>query len=457
MIAPKRIHFIGIGGIGMSGIAETLLNLGHEIFGSDLKQGTVTERLIDLGVTVYHGHAASHLQENIDIVVYSSAINSDNSEYKEALKRKIPLLKRAQILAEIMLLKNGITIAGTHGKTTTSSILASLFLAGGKDPTYVIGGILKDGGGNARVGKGDNLIVEADESDGTFLLYNPIISAITNIDDDHLDFYGSGQEINKAFIKFANKIPFYGFCLLNMSDPRVAQARKHIIKPVLTFSLKENLVSDFFLKNLGYGKGVSFELHSQQELIGNFEYPFPGEHNALNASFAIIIALKLGIEKEAIAKALKNFQGIKRRFDVIYQNELLTIIDDYAHHPTEISTTVEAARKSSDGKLIAIFEPHRFSRTKDSWKEFLHCFNGVDKVYLSPIFSAGESPLKGISHQMLARDINAIHPHLAESLSEVSAIEDVLKKVKEPTTVLSLGAGPISNQMRALVQQWKKK
>lgn len=450
-----HIHFIGIGGIGMSALAEVSLQLGCKVSGSDAKKSSNIDKLVSLGANVSIGHASENVK-GATVVVYSSAISKDNPEYKNADDLNIPIMKRAELLADLMRLRQGIAIAGTHGKTTSTSIVATLLKESNKDPTYIIGGIVKNLGGHAYVGKGDFLVAEADESDGSFLLLNPVHSIITNIDDDHLDFYGSRENLFNAFEKFANKIPFYGVCALNADDEKLRKISERMHKPFVTFGLNNSGEDiNYYASNIKYNlDGVVFTLIYNGKDVGDFKLALPGDHNILNALGAIAVCHESGLSFTDLRTALLKFSGVGRRFQKIYKNDNFTIIDDYGHHPTEISETIKTAKKSMpDSELVVLFEPHRFTRTKSCWGDFLHCFNGADRVLLAPIYPANEEPIIGINSENLVNDINKLHPSLSESFTDWNNIKELIDSLSSKNaTLLVLGAGAVGAKVKDLVK-----
>ena len=454
----QHVHFIGIGGIGMSGIAELLLNLGFRVSGSDVKDSAGLEKLRSLGANIMVGHHQHNVQ-GATVVAYSSAISETNPEMIIARERQIPIMRRAEVLAEIMRMKKGIAIAGTHGKTTTTSFLATILAENQLDPTYVIGGIVKNLKGHVKLGAGDFLVAEADESDGSFLLFNPIMSVITNIDNDHLDFHKTQEQLFCAFIEFANKVPFYGVCALNMHDPNLRQLAKYMKRPWASYGIKEELSEmalDFAATNLQYqASSTRYDLEYRGEVVASIGIQTPGRHNVLNSLGAISAAYHLGLSFAAIAKVIGRFEGVGRRFQVLYDKNNLEIVDDYGHHPTEVATTISAARLTRpQKKIIVLFEPHRYTRTRDCWKDFFHCFNLAEKVHLAPIYPASEEPIAGIESAILAEDINRLHPGL---ISYLPAIEDILpllqNRQEHPVLLLCMGAGTIGKRIHQLINQ----
>jgi UDP-N-acetylmuramate--alanine ligase len=450
-----HIHFIGIGGIGMSGIAEVLLSFGYRVSGSDLNRSDNTRKLESLGATVAIGHAKENAA-GATVVVYSSAIDEENPEIIYARGNKLPLMRRAEMLAELMRLKKGVAIAGTHGKTTTTSLLATILQESRFDPTYIIGGIVDNLKGHAKVGSGEFLVAEADESDGSFLLLNPIMSIITNIDLDHMDFYKTEEKLLSCFVEFANKIPFYGILSLNIHDKYFSYIRERMKKPWTTFGIEkgEKEAADYQASNISYDiEGSHFELLYKGEKRGDIHIELPGEHNVLNAVAAISLAHQMGVEFEKISSSIQSFKGVDRRLQTIYKDQHLHVIEDYGHHPTEISATVSTVRGIlPNDRLYVVFEPHRYSRTRDSWDQFLHCFNLADEVFLKPIYPASEKPLHGITTSRLVSDINKLHPKLATEFQDFSLLEEKLKNSSEQATILVLGAGSIGKDARKWVE-----
>jgi UDP-N-acetylmuramate--alanine ligase len=443
-----KIHFVGIGGIGMSAIAEVLLASGYNVSGSDVAESPNVKKLKSLGAEIYIGHKAENLNQ-VTVVVYSSAVNDINPEVARAKHEGIPVIRRAEMLAELMRLKYGLAVAGTHGKTTTTSFLATILEECNLDPTYVIGGIVKNLNGHAKVGKGDFLVAEADESDGSFLLLTPVMSVITNIDNDHMDHYGTEENLYKAFVEFANKIPFYGIVALNGHDEKLMHLKEGMKRPVVTFGIDIN--TDFSAKNVHYGHfDTSFDLYYKNEFKTRFEIHLPGRHNILNCLGATALAYHTGIKFTDIAKAVKKFEGVGRRFQLLFKENTFEVVDDYGHHPTEIASTLRIVKDTRpDYKKIVIFEPHRFTRTRDCWDQFLHCFNDADEVFFLPIYAASEHSIDGISTDRLVEDINRLHPQFAKKINSIDELGKVIDSHKgEKTIVVTLGAGPIGKAAR---------
>src|SRR6202008_3872154 len=440
----QRIHLVGIGGIGMSGIAEVLLTLGYSVSGSDTKPSTTTERLQDLGATIFEGHKASNV-EGAHVVVTSSAIKGDNPEVAEAHKRKIPVIPRAEMLAELMRLKYGIAVAGAHGKTTTTSMVASVLAAAHLDPTFVVGGRVNQVGTTARVGKGEYFVVEADESDRSFLLLAPVVAVVTTIDREHLDQYSSLEDIQNAFTEFVNRVPFYGAAILCLDEPNVQAIIPNVKRPITTYgtsSQADLVISDIKLEGLG----SEFRLTYKGDDLGIFQLHHPpGIHNVRNAAAAAAVALYLDIPAELIREGLAKFAGVGRRFDIKGVVNDITVIDDYGHHPAEIRATLEAARICKFNRLLVLFQPHRYTRTQHLWDEFCRAFNQADMVVLMDIYAAGERPIPGITGQALADPIRAAgHKNVVFHSSMQEGIEELLRAARPGDAILTIGAGNVS-------------
>lgn len=452
-LKTTKLHFIGIGGIGMSGIAEVLLDLGYKVTGSDLNSSMVTENLQKKGAEIYLGHKASNV-EGTSLIIYSSAIDSKNPEVIRARQLEIPMIRRAEMLAELMRLKFGIAVAGSHGKTTTTSLLATIFHEAKLDATYIVGGIVRNLGGNAKKGDGEYLIAEADESDGSFLLLNPIMAAVTNIDDDHLDHYGSKEKIVEAFITFVNKTPFYGRIALNANDATSVEIKTKVKRPILWYGteLGGNDI-DFVANNVQISaSGTNFDLFYKGQKITNIQTHLLGLHNVSNTLAAIAISKEAGIDWEVIQKGLLSFVGVGRRLEKLYEKNNFIIFDDYGHHPTELKATISTLRKVDQRNLCVVFEPHRYSRTKNFWKEFQYCFEGANEVYISPIYAASEEPIEGITTDALVKEMKSkgINAHCLSSLDEM---KDLLATKKDKETIfVTLGAGIISRRIREMVK-----
>jgi UDP-N-acetylmuramate--alanine ligase len=440
----KHIHLVGIGGIGMSGIAELLLNLGYHISGSDIRRTEVTEHLSDLGCRIFLGHEPEHVQ-GADVVVFSSAVKEDNPELVEAREQSIPVIPRAEMLAELMRLKYGIAVAGAHGKTTTTSMVASILTQGGLDPTVVIGGRLNIwGGSNARLGNSDFLVAEADESDGSFLLLCPSMAVITNIDYEHMDFYRNMDDLRKTFVDFINKLPFYGRAILCLDDKEVQGLIPDLTKSYLTYGL--NPQADIRASEISKkGLSTSFLVTFQNSLVGKVTISIPGDHNVLNALAAVGVGMELDIDFDSIREGLKNLGGLKRRFEIRDEKGGILFLDDYGHHPTEIAATLNTAKECwPERRLVVVFQPHRYTRTRDLYDQFVVSFNHADVLIISPIYGAGEDPIPGVDSNSIYQGIKD-HGHRAVTLC--SCQEDVisllLAEVKPGDVVLTLGAGDI--------------
>ncbi len=440
----NHIHFVGIGGIGMSGIAELLMNLGYKVSGSDLRETAVTRRLVSLGGVISYGHEARNVK-GADVVVYSSAVSQDNPELLEARDLSIPVIPRAEMLAELMRLKHGIAIAGAHGKTTTTSMVASILTRGGLDPTVIIGGRLDIwGGSNAKLGEGDFLVAEADESDGSFLALSPIIVVVTNIDKEHLDHYGSMDVLRTAFADFMNKVPFYGTSIVCLDNEEVQAILPKIKKRYLTYGMASQ--ADLRASNLKKDKmGVGFDAYLRDKHLGWIEVGIPGEHNVLNALGAIGVALELGIHVNVIKEGLMDLGGLGRRFQVKGEKKGVLILDDYGHHPTEIQATLRTARECwPEKRILVLFQPHRYTRTRDLYDRFVMSFNDADVLFLTSIYGAGEKPIKGVTSEWLAAGIKD-HGHKDVRLTKdkQELLMEIKKTVKQGDLVITLGAGDI--------------
>ena len=452
-LKTTKLHFIGIGGIGMSGISEVLLDLGYSVTGSDLNASSVTDNLKKKGATIFVGHAASNV-EGATLVIYSSAIDPKNPEFARAQELKIPLIRRAEMLAELMRLKFGIAVAGSHGKTTTTSLIATIFQEAKKDATHIIGGIVSNLGGNARKGDGEFLIAEADESDGSFLLLNPIMAAITNIDDDHLDFYGTKEKVVEAFVEFVNKLPFYGRVALNANDKPSLSIKGLIKRPMVWYGIETDLEEvDYVAKNvLINASGTTYDLYFQGKKLTTIRTPMWGMHNVSNSLAAIAMSHQAEIDLELIKSGLMKFQGVGRRLEKLYEKDKFLVIDDYGHHPTEVMATISSLKSVDERPLCVVFEPHRFSRTQNFWKEFQQCFEGVDELYLTPIYAASEQPIPGITTEALVNEMKK-NGKKVYFLSGLDGMKSLLEERKSQNCLfLTLGAGAISKKIRDMVK-----
>jgi UDP-N-acetylmuramate--alanine ligase len=440
---PQRLHFTGIGGIGMSGIAEVLLNLGYEISGSDLKLSPTTDRLARLGAHIAEGHAAANLAGAKALVV-SSAVDSQNPEVLEARRLQIPIIPRGEMLAELMRLKYGVAIAGSHGKTTTTSMTAAILSEAGLDPTVVVGGKVGSmGGSNARIGRSDFLVAESDESDGSFLKLSPILAVITNIDREHLDHYASIDEIRRAFADFVNKVPFYGAAIVCIDDENVLRILPEVNRRVITYggSPQAGLV---ILDTVCGHLESRFRVEAHGRDLGEFHLRIPGLHNVLNATAAIGVGLELNINPEIARSALANFTGVERRFEIRGAERGVTVIDDYGHHPTEIRATLAAARLCEFGRIHAIFQPHRYTRTHALMDDFARSFHQADSVYVLDIYAASEPPIEGVTASALVERLREFgHRSAHYSATMDAALEELLPNLREGDVVMTLGAGNV--------------
>jgi len=446
------IHFVGIGGIGMSGIAEVLLNLGYEVSGSDLYESQTTQRLRSMGAQIVIGHRKANLESNPSVVVISSAVKFSNPEVLEARKRTIPVIPRAEMLAELMRMKYGVAVAGSHGKTTTTSMIATVLSAAGLDPTMVIGGRVKSLGSNARLGKGEYLVAEADESDGTFLLLTPTIALVTNIDREHLEFHQSMDRLKESFLDFINKVPFYGQAVLCLDDPHVRSLLPKVKKRYVTYGLSPE--ADFYARDLqANGMEMKFSVCHQSRPLGEIKLHMPGRHNATNALSAVAVGQELGVPFERISESLEAFMGIHRRFEIKGEPGNILVIDDYGHHPAEIRATLSAIRDGWSRPLTVIFQPHRYSRTRDLFEEFLTAFDGVDRLILTEIYPAGEEEVPGVRSEKLYRAIKRRgHVEIQFVPNKDDVVKELLPKLKAGEIVLTLGAGDIYQVGEALVE-----
>lgn len=437
----QRIHFIGIGGIGMSGIAEILLNLGYPVSGSDLKRSPVTERLAGLGATIFEGHEGANVV-GASVVVVSSAVSEANPEVVEARASKVPVIQRAEMLAELMRLKYGIAIAGMHGKTTTTSMVAAVLAAGGLDPTIVVGGRIDAMGSNARLGKSQYLVAEADESDRSFLKLSPILGVVTNLDREHMDCYRDMADVEVAFIEFMDRVPFYGAVTACLEDPPLAKVLPRVRRRVYTYGFTPG--ADFVCRLLPTGEGARsrFEVVAKGQVLSAFALHVPGRHNVLNATAAVAIGAQLEVAPEAMAAALAEFRGVDRRFQLKGMARGVTVVDDYGHHPTEIRATLAAARDCGYRSVHVIFQPHRYTRTRDLMDEFATAFEHADSVEILDIYAASEEPIPGISGEALAKRIHGAQVHYAAGPAE--AISAVAKRAQDGDLIMTLGAGSVS-------------
>src|SRR5271165_5491005 len=457
----QQIHFVGIGGIGMSGIAEVLLNLGYKVSGSDLKHSGVTERLAGLGAVVFEGHRAENIA-GAEVVVTSSAIAAENPEVVEAHKLHVPVIQLAEMLAELMRLKYGIAIGGMHGKTTTTSMVAAVLAAGGLDPTVVVGGRVDAMGSNARLGKSQYLVAEADESDRSFLKLSPILAVVTNIDREHMDCYRNMRAVKRAFLDFMDRVPFYGMVVACNDDPLLRRMLPQIRRRTVTYGTRRG--SDFHIKlaqsvlSAGDNQPVSrFHVTFKQKALGEFRLHVPGVHNVLNATAAIAVGIGLDIEPEQIRAALESFRGVDRRFQLRGRVAGVSVIDDYGHHPTEVRATLAAARQCGFRKIHVVFQPHRYSRTQLLMEEFTTTFGDADSLFVLDIYAASEKPIEGISGEGLARTIREKGGPEARYVSSVAdAASSVAAMAEDGDKILTLGAGSVSQLGPMILERLKE-
>jgi len=447
----RQIHFVGVGGVGMSGIAEILRSLEFEVSGSDQRASAATDRLASLGVRIDLGHKLENVH-GADVVVKSTAIPDDNAELAEARELNIPVIGRAEMLAELMRVKTGIAIAGSHGKTTTTSLVATVLREAGFDPTVTVGGKMAALGSNARLGGGDLLVAEADESDGTFLKLSPTIAVVTNIDPEHLDYWGSYEKLEEAFVSFVSGIPFYGLSVLCLDHPAVQRILPRIRGRYVTYGVSPQ--ADYSVRGMQYrGLTTAFNAYRRGEPIGGFSLRMPGAHNVLNCLAAIAVADELAVPRDVTKQALATFGGVGRRFTVVSEVGGIMLVDDYAHHPAEICATLLAARRAfpeEKHRVIAAFQPHRYSRTRDLFDEFTRAFNQTDVLLVSEIYPAGESAIEGISGATLADAIRTHGHHLVEHCNKSEMAQRLAEIVQPGDVVLSLGAGDINRVLTEL-------
>jgi UDP-N-acetylmuramate--alanine ligase len=467
----QRIHFVGIGGIGMSGIAEVLLNLGYKVSGSDLRSSAVTERLAGLGAATFEGHRAENIA-GAEVVVTSSAIARDNPEVAEAHKLHLPVIQRAEMLAELMRLKYGIAIAGMHGKTTTTSMVAAVLAAGGLDPTVVVGGRVDAMGSNARLGKSQYLVAEADESDRSFLKLTPILSVVTNIDREHMDCYRNMRDVKKTFLEFMDRVPFYGMIVACNDDPLLRRLLPEVRRRTVTYGTKRG--SDFLIRIPSLTEGrdshvsqnrrdmghpmSSFHVRYRDEDLGEFTVRVPGVHNILNATAAIAVGVGLDVGVEAIRAALDQFSGVDRRFQLRGRAAGVSVIDDYGHHPTEIKATLAAARQCGFGKVHVVFQPHRYTRTRDLMDEFTAAFADADSLVVLDIYAASEKPIEGITGEALAQRIEERSGKGVQYASSFAdAASSAVAAANDGDMILTLGAGSVSQLGPMILEKLKER
>ncbi len=439
----KKVHMVGIGGIGMSGIAEVLIEMNFNVSGSDKSLSEVTDRLEKLGAKIFEGHSAENLVD-VDVLVYSSAVTMDNPEVAEAIKRKIPVIRRAEMLAELMRLKYGIGIAGTHGKTTTTSIVGLVLLDAGFDPTVIVGGKLRGlGGTNARLGSGEFIVVEADEFDRSFLQLTPTIAAITTLESEHLDIYKDIDDIKAAFCEFANKVPFYGFVVLCLDEEGLQDILPEINKKIITYGLTSQ--ADVRAIDIEHCENTSsFEVRYKGKKLGSIKLAIPGLHNIQNSLAAIAIAIELGIDFETIKKSLEKFTGVYRRFEIKAEVQDIMIIDDYAHHPTEVAATLKGIRAGWDRRIVAVFQPHLYSRTRDFYEDFAKSFLNCDVFICLDIYPAREEPIQGITGELVTESAKKFgHKNVLYVKDKNNLPDALINVVKSGDIVVTMGAGDI--------------
>ncbi len=445
----QRIHFVGVGGIGMSGIAELLLNLGYVVSGSDVKQSSLTQRLAGLGGHIEIGHAARNVT-GANVVVVSSAVRADNPEVLEAKRLQIPVIPRAEMLAELMRLKYSVVVAGAHGKTSTTSMVGTVLVQGGLDPTVVIGGRLNAFGSNAKLGKGDFIVAESDESDGSFLKLDPTIAVVTNIDREHLDHYSGLDEIKEAFTTFINKVPFYGAAILCLEDPNVQAIIPRIVRRIVTYGTSNQ--ADLSASHTEFsGFGSSYQVRHCGRLMGNIRIQVPGQHGVLNSLAAVAVGLELEVPFDRIAAALAGFQNADRRFQVKGERDGVLVVDDYAHHPTEIMATLGAARQATDRRIVAVFQPHRYTRVRALEEEFARAFYQADVLVVLPIYAASEEPISGVTAERLIERLKEFgHRDVVHAGSFQEAKEILNRRLNRGDLLITLGAGDITR----LAEEW---
>lgn len=437
----RVIHFVGIGGIGMSGIAEVLRNLGYEVTGSDVRESDNTRRLREMGIKVYIGHRPDNV-DSAHVVVISSAVRDDNVEVLEARLKSIPVIPRAEMLAELGRLKYSILVAGAHGKTTTTSLISAIVSGAGLDPTVVIGGRLKATGSNARLGRGDFLIAEADESDGSFLKLSPTIALATNIDREHMDYFRSMEALCNAFREFLDKVPFYGISILSTENAYLRRIMGELQRKYITFGFSPE--ADMRAYDVGAeGLGMRFRVVDRGGDLGEFRIPLVGVHNVLNALSAVCVASELRIDVDIVRETLASFSGIQRRFEFKGEFSGARVYDDYGHHPTEIRATLGSVCRAVTGRFVVVFQPHRYSRTKELMQEFVDSFDGVDVLYLMDIYPAGEKPINGVSSELLYREMKSRVRDIRYIRERDDMVADIGEELKEGDLLLTLGAGDV--------------
>ncbi|MCX8073164.1 MAG: UDP-N-acetylmuramate--L-alanine ligase [Candidatus Binatia bacterium] len=446
----RKVHFVGIGGVGMSGIAEVLLRLGYRVSGSDLRETETTRRLASLGARVVYGHHENNVETDVEVVVISSAVRFSNPEVMRARALNIPVIPRAEMLAELMRTKSGIAVAGTHGKTTTTSLIAAILAGAGLDPTVVIGGKVLALGANARLGNGELMVAEADESDGSFLLLSPVLAVVTNIDPEHLDYYGDLDRVKAAYLDFINRVPFFGAAVVCLDDPNLRALLPQAKKRTITYGTcpeAEYRATEVWVRGLH----THFVVERHGQALGDLVVRMPGRHQALNALAALAVATELEVPFETVRKALAEFNGIHRRFEICGEERGVLLVTDYGHHPTEIRATLAAAREGFGRRLVVVFQPHRFTRTRDLFQDFLGAFDSADELFLTEIYPAGEQPIEGITGEALYRALRRrghLDVEFVPDLSELPGA--VAAHVRPGDLVLLLGAGNIHELVEPL-------
>ncbi len=452
----RRVHFVGIGGVGMSGIAEVLINLGYDVTGSDLRRSQSTQRLSDLGAVVSLGHDRSHV-EGAHVVVTSTAVSPTNPEVVAALELGIPVIPRAEMLAELMRMKHGLAVAGSHGKTTTTSMLAHCLAAGNLDPTVVVGGRLNSLGTNAKLGDGDYLVAEADESDGSFLKLSPTIAVVTNIDAEHLDHYGTFDALRQAFLDFINKVPFYGAAVICLDHPVIQKIIPRIQKRYITYGLSSQ--AEVHAVDLHFDGTVStFTVMHHDRWLGQIELQMPGRHNVLNALAAVTASLEVDIPFKVVRRALDEFDGVSRRFTIRGVAAGVTVIDDYGHHPVEIRHTLQAAREGFGRRVISVFQPHRFTRVADLRDEFMSAFNDTDVLVVTDIYAAGEEAVEGVTGESLFRGLREHgHKNAVYIQDQADIVSYLADHVNKGDIVITLGAGDVNQVAGELLRRLEER
>ncbi|MBI2880284.1 MAG: UDP-N-acetylmuramate--L-alanine ligase [Candidatus Tectomicrobia bacterium] len=439
----RRVHFVGVGGVGMSGLAELLMNLGYKVSGSDAAESETTRRLASLGVKVFRGHSADQARD-VDVLVYSSAVAESNPEVAAARERQIPVIRRAEMLAELMRMKYGVAVAGAHGKTTTTSLVAAVLAEGGLDPTTIVGGRVNQLGTNAHLGTGDYLVAEADESDGSFLRLVPTVTVVTNIDAEHLDHYGSFEAVREAFREFIHKVPFYGFSVLCADDGPLRDLIPQVARKVVTYGLEEG--ADYTAREVEpHAEGMSFVAHHGSRRLGRVRIRLRGRHNVSNAMAAVAVGTEFGIGFESVRRALESFRGIHRRFEHVGEANGIAVVDDYGHHPREIQAVLAAARGAwPKRRILVVFQPHRYTRTQSLLTEFFGAFDEADRVGVLPIYAAGETPIEGVDARRIFEGVRTRGTVAADFLEGLEEAQSFLLDAARPgDLVITLGAGDV--------------